>query len=50
MIYIFTKFHPQYLQQQRNVLILDDMRAKWINKMMPECFLLTETKNLYMKI
>jgi hypothetical protein len=26
------------------------MRAKWINKMMPECFLLTETKSLYMKI
>lgn len=50
LVYIFSKFHPQYLLQQRSVQILDGLREKWINKAFADAFLLSENKNLYMKI
>ncbi len=50
MVYIFSKFHPQYLMQQRNVQILDGLRDKWINKAHPDAFLQNDNKDLYFKI
>jgi len=50
LVYIFSKFHPQYLTLQRNTQILDGLREKWINKVHPDIFLQSESRDLYMKI
>jgi len=32
LIHIFSKFHPQFLINQKNSEILDVLREKWVNK------------------
>jgi hypothetical protein len=50
LVYIFSKFYPQYLFQQRNTQILDGLREKWINKIQTDKLLMSDSRNLYMKI
>lgn len=48
--YIFSKYYPQYLQQKRNIKILDDLRFAWLKNTSSNTLLITQAREIYMKI
>jgi hypothetical protein len=48
--YIFSKYYPQYLLQKRNIKILDDLRFAWLKNTSSNTLLITQAREIYMKI